>query len=106
LPETVYVRNNLGMAYERAGERAAAVVEYRAAIDLEGEGGKSASHLARLDPNGTIEGGVLMAAIAPAEENFVPHEIAEASDVEVAAAAPDPQEDADGTVPGTGPGTP
>ncbi len=106
LPEVAYVRNNLGMAYERSGERSAAVVEYRAAIDLEGDGGKSATNLSRLDPLGTIENDLLMAAIEPVEETVVAVENVDGNELEVAAAEPDQPEDADGTDPETGPGTP
>ena len=106
LPEIAFVRNNLGMAYERAGDRAAAVVEYRTGAELDGRDGKAANNLARLDPHGTIEAGVLMATIDPVDETVVASEPDEASSIEVVAVMPDSREDADGTDPGTGPGVP
>jgi len=59
LPEVAFVHNNLGMAYERTGRRAGAVVEYRTAVDLDPGRTPAALNLARLDPGGAIEAAVL-----------------------------------------------
>jgi len=54
-PGAPYIHNNLGMVYERCGDRFQAMHAYHAAAELEGEYGKGAANLARLDPRGNFE---------------------------------------------------
>ena len=50
LPQIAFVRNNLGVAYERSGDIARAVVEYRAAVEAGDSGGKALASIGRLEP--------------------------------------------------------
>jgi len=50
LPEVAYVRNNLGVAYERHGDLDAAVAEFQAAVEAGDPNGKASQSLARLEP--------------------------------------------------------
>lgn len=110
LPEVAYVRNNLGLVYERLGRHADAVVEFRAASDLDGGDGPAAVHLARIDPNGTIEADVLMAAAGTpetADDAGPAGGEGEGSDtIEIAAVEPAKHEEPDGMVPDAGLETP
>jgi Flp pilus assembly protein TadD len=70
LPDVSYVRNNLGVAYERTGRLDEAKAEYLAAVEAGDKDGKASSSLARLggadtaDPVGDI---VTAAAKEPVE---------------------------------------
>ena len=46
-----YVRNNLGVAYERSGDMVRAVDEYRAAVEAGDSGGKALASIGRLQPD-------------------------------------------------------
>jgi hypothetical protein len=54
LPEVGYVRNNLGVAYERTGRADEAVIEYRAAVAVGDSGGKALKSLERLHADPTV----------------------------------------------------
>ena len=74
LPDVGYVRNNLGVAYERSGRIEDAIVEYRAAVAAGDSGGKALKSLERLhaDPQpvdlgedeGPVDGGSDLTIVA------------------------------------------
>jgi Flp pilus assembly protein TadD len=55
LPHVAYVRNNLGVAYERTGRLDDAKLEYLAAVEAGDTGGKAMKSLVRLGATDTTE---------------------------------------------------
>jgi hypothetical protein len=63
LPHVAYVRNNLGVAYERTGRMEEAKLEYLAAVDAGDMGGKAMKSLVRLGATDTTDtSGITVAA--------------------------------------------
>jgi hypothetical protein len=60
-----YVRNNLGVAYERTGKTDEAKVEYQAAVEAGDMGGKAMKSLVRLGATDTTETSIVTAAAEP-----------------------------------------
>ena len=54
-PHIAYVRNNLGVAYERTGRIDDAKIEYLAAVEAGDAGGKAMRSLARLGATDTTQ---------------------------------------------------